>query len=305
VKKKRGVNLSVDGDVTGNIIIGDGNSIFQPADTPTHSRDTFFDIGHRLKQVREEIDLQSSQFTELLGVTSERQYLAMENRQQEVPSSLLEKVHAITGIELEWLKHGKEPRYKVRVSAFRTAGQGLEFMAQFKPRHLFFVLGKSTIFENWNVCLVAQTGDYCFQVIDHKTSLNFWNWCEDFWFIPVYFEFLSILRDTFPLDPGIALPGSWYKKLITGQIHFLRAQKELDSNFLFWPDAVLDVNCQKRDSERYERLYGKWITKMRETYHDVVALVAKSAKPGSSWLNHDNGQTNLPKDSCHTKDQAK
>lgn len=305
MKKKRSITVSIDGDVNGNIIVGDGNSISQATDTSTHSSDSFFDVGRRLKQVREEIDLQSSQFTELLGLTSERQYLAMENRQKEVPSSLLEKVHILTGIELEWLKHGKEPRYKTQVSAFRTAQQGLEFMAHFKPRHLFFVLGKPTIFEHWNVCLVAQTSDYRYQVIDHKTSLDFWNWSESFWFIPVYFEFLTVLRDTFPLDPGIALPGSWYKKLITGQAHFLRAQKELDSKFLFWPDAVLDVNCQQHSCEWYEKQYGKWITRMRDNYHDVVAFVAKSAKPGSSWLDHDNEQANLSTDSCNTKDQAK
>jgi len=286
VKKKRSLTFSFEGDVNGNIIVGDGNSISQSATPSLQSDDIFFDVGHRLKRVREEIDLQSSQFTELLGLTSERQYLAMENRQDEVPLSLLEKVHLITGVELEWLKHGKEPRYKVQVFAFRTAQQGLEFMAQFKPRYLFFVLGKPRIFEHWNVCLVAQTSDYRYQVIDHKTSLDFWNWSDDLWFIPVYFEFLTILRDAFPRDPGLALPGSWYKKLITGQVHFLRAQKELDSQFFFWPDAVLDVNCQRDDSERYDRQYGRWITRMRNTYHEVVALVSNSKKPGSNWLSN-------------------
>ncbi|PKN92939.1 MAG: hypothetical protein CVU44_12980 [Chloroflexi bacterium HGW-Chloroflexi-6] len=287
MKKKRDVAISINGSVNGNIIIGDKNDVGQNTSKSTDSNDIFFDVGHRLKQVREEIEVQSSQFFELLGLPSERQYLTMETRKEEVPLGLLEKVHELTGVELEWLKHGEEPRYKVEISAFRTAKQGIEFVAQFRPKNVYFVLGKPDFFGQWLTCIIVQVGDYCFQIIDLKTGLDFWNWVEDFWFIPIYIEYLSVLRNAFPLAPALALSGSWYRKLLEGKIHFFLALRNADMKFRFWPDAVLDVNCQYQTGKQYESQYGKWITKMRGEYHAIDAQIAKnqSKNPKPSWLN--------------------
>jgi hypothetical protein len=240
----------------------------------------FYDVGERLGIVRQELNAKSSDFFEALGLQSEREYLEMESKTEEVPLSVLKKVHNLTGVSLGWLKHGEEPRYEIDVEYFYPVKKGLEYIVKLNPKKVFFTLGlpnhglENLLPENLSTGIVVQTGKYRYQVIDYGMSLNFWEWIENFGLISPYFEFLSILLDRYYGHNGIALSRSQHKQLFEGKIHFISALKQADGKYSNWPEAVLDTNYQKHPKTFYEKRYGKWVTKLHNSYNKIMADIA-------------------------------
>lgn len=269
--------VSVGGNVIGNIIIGNGNTFNQNnhqdiASLATTS-DILFEAGHRVKQVRQEIDIKSSEFVEALGLTSEREYLAMENSPEEVPLSVLNKIHDLTGVSLEWLKHGKEQKYRVEQPPIRPMDKALNYISTFKPEKVFFTLGY-TGFDtgpgNLTIGIVAQTGTYSYQLIDYGIALDFWTWVEDHWLVPLIYQFLSGAWERYEgSSTGIFIPMNISNQLFEGKIHFRTALRQSKGIYNYWPEAVLDIDYEQDSKSDYEKRYGKWITKVHEGFINI------------------------------------
>ena len=65
-----------------------------------------FSCGHRIKQIRKEVDLQPSEIVELFNLPSESEYANIEAGRADAPTMLIESWCATFGVNPAWIKHG-------------------------------------------------------------------------------------------------------------------------------------------------------------------------------------------------------
>lgn len=224
-------------------------------------QETYFDAGERVKIVREELGLKTSEFVELLGVSRQREYEAMEMREKEIPVSLLKIVSDFSGVNIEWLKHEKQPGYEVEAIYLNPIQKDLEFCASLNPREYYITLEKKSL----HVGLVVQTGEYFYKVIETGITLDFWKWVESYWAIPAFYHFLRALSDPWHDINGVIIPSAYDKKLFKGEIHFLSAARNagrFGRNLLY---DLLDLNETRSSISDYSRIYGgSWMPRVHD-----------------------------------------
>ena len=74
---------------------------------------TGFLIGERLREIRIELGLSSSEFVEAIGFSSEQKYLKKEDNLEDRTTSEIFRIQEVTGVSSEWLKHGTQPKCEV------------------------------------------------------------------------------------------------------------------------------------------------------------------------------------------------
>ena len=230
----------------------------------------FFDAGERIKLVRDELELKSSQLVELTGMSSQREYERMENREIKSPLSLLRKMSELSGVNLEWLMHGKEDRYEISEVNLRNIQEDLEYCASLQPQEYFLILDKKSL----HVGLIAQTGKYRYQVIETGVTLDFWTWVDTHWAISAFYHFLKALSDPWHDIDGIILPSQYDKKLFQGEIHYLAALRNADR---FGGDLLYDLldldETRLSRQEFYARKYGgDWMHKVHQYFKEYLQL---------------------------------
>lgn len=271
--------ISIDGDVADSVVIaGDDNivniikSVTEKNNTKildevvTKKQERYFDAGKRVKTVRNELGIKTSEFIELTGLLSEREYKAIERGEKETPLHLLEKITQISGVNLEWLKHGGELRYPIEAVYFNPVERDLAFCARLNPQEYFLTLNEKDL----HIGLVAQIGAYRYQVIDTGVTLDFWNWVESFWAIPAFYDFLERLSGPWHDIYGVILPPQIETKFYAGEIHFLAARqyaKRFGRNLLY---DLLDLEETRRVSS-YKRVYGgNWMPKVHKVFRKYL-----------------------------------
>lgn len=230
-------------------------------------REKFFDAGERIKRVRSELGLKTSQIMELIGFPSQREYEAIENREKEAPLSLLKTVSELSGVSLEWLKHEEGTRYEVEAVYFRPIEKDLEFCTSLKPKEYFLTLNKNSL----HVGLVAQTDEFRYQVIETGVTLDFWNWVESHWAIPAFYHFLDELSGPWHDIDGVILPKNIDEKLFKGEIHFLTALANAERYGRDLLYDLLDVNESRTRRTSYSVKYGgNWMPKVHDTFQEYL-----------------------------------
>ncbi|MBC8507194.1 MAG: TIR domain-containing protein [Chloroflexi bacterium] len=222
-----------------------------------------YDAGERIQLVREEIGLQASQIIEEINFFSEREYRAIESQEQETPLSLLKSIANLSGVRLEWLKHGEEQLYDIEAVYFNPIERDLEFFANLNSQEYFLTLNEKDL----HVGLVAQTGKYRYQFITTGVTLDFWNWVENYWAIPAFYHFLIRLSGPWHDIEGIVLPAQVETKLQKGEMHFLSAQRQarrFGKGLLY---DLLDLDETRGKFSSYKRLYGgNWMPKVHQEF---------------------------------------
>ncbi len=223
----------------------------------------YFDAGNRIKLVRDEIGLKPSEFKELLGIQSEFEYQAIENQKQEASSDLLKKVSDVSGVNLEWLKHGTGDQYNIGAIHFNPIENDLKYCENLKPQEYFLIISENSL----QVGIVAQRSQYNFQTIKTGVSLDFWDWVEAHWVIPAFYRFLSQLSDSWHDTRGIILPDQIGQDLLEGNIHFLTAQvnaQPYGGDLLY---DLLDIDETRGGVLSYPTIYeGNWMPKVHEYF---------------------------------------
>ena len=157
---------------------------------------------------------------------------------------------------------------------FNPVSEGLDFIAKLKPQKVYFILGRGSIaINNLVTGIVVQTDKYRYQVIDYGMHLDFWNWSDQLGYIPLFYDFLSVLWDRYYGPYGIVIPTQYSEQLFQGKIHFHEAIKHLNGQYRFWPNAVLDVNYEHQTRSYYERHYGKWMSRIHSSYKEISAII--------------------------------
>jgi transcriptional regulator with XRE-family HTH domain len=231
-------------------------------------KEQYFDAGERIKMVRDELGLTTSQFIEILNLASQREYEAIENREKEVPLSLLKKVSDISGVNMEWLKHEKGHRYTVETIYLNPIEDDLAYCASLNPQEYFLTLDKKQL----HVGLVAQIGKYRYQVLDAGVTLDFWNWIDERWAIPAFYNFLERLSNSWHDIRGIIIPPNIEKQLYKEEIHFLTARRNADR---YGGDLLYDILDIKETREKpfltYSKAYGgDWMNRVHDYFKEYL-----------------------------------
>jgi transcriptional regulator with XRE-family HTH domain len=278
-------NITINGNVVGNVLAGDGNTISQITELPNkgiQQEGIFFSAGNRLRQVREEINLKSSEFVEVLGLSSEKKYQEMEKELDEVPLSLLKKVNAVTGVTMEWLKHGNSPRYEVGGIYLNSIKDGLKHCAALNPQEYFLTLELKSL----HVGLIAQTAEYRYQVLDTGINLDFWNWAErPHWAVLAFYKFLKALSDPWHDICGEIISPEDDKKLYEGNVHYLATSRKRNRSLVY---DILDIEESRLISPSYSKRYGgNWMSRVHATFRDYLKAEAEKKQTLTS------GDTNI------------
>lgn len=236
-------------------------------------KEKYFDAGVRIKKVREELRLKTSQFAELLSVDSQREYEAIENGSEEAPLSLLSRISDVSGVNIEWLKHEKGLRYSVENIYLNPVEEDLKYCASLNPQEYFLTVDAKY---PYHVGLIAQMGDYRYQAIATGITLDFGDWVEGHWAAPRFYEFLHRLSDPWHDIEGVVLPSKYEKMLYDGEIHFLTARwnaNRYGGDLLY---DILDVEeTRLKPFLTYAKAYGgNWIHKAHVGYKKILAEIA-------------------------------
>lgn len=227
----------------------------------------FFDAGERLKMVRNELRLETSEFIELTGVASQREYEMIENRKNEAPVSLLEIISQVSGVNLEWLKHGKGHRFGIEAVYLSSIEKSLKYCADLKPQEYFLTLNKKSL----HVGLIAQTRKYRYQVIETGVTLDFWNWVDSHWVISAFYNFLDKLSGPWHDIDGVVLPPQSDDRLFKGEIHFITALANAErygGDLLY---DLLDIDETRGGISSYSTKYGgNWMPRVHAVFREYL-----------------------------------
>jgi len=220
-----------------------------------------FQAGERLKKLRQELSLKPSEFMEILGLASETRYRTMEAGESECSRSLLETVCAVSGVSLEWLKHGTEPEHAVDLLYWPRVSEAIQILVDLSPESVYVTYEQ----KNLHVGLCAQTDKFIYQVYDLNLSMDFWKWDEAFGYIPYFFAFLHSLQKTFDHRVcGRRISPKNRRRLYGGKAHPYSIVPPGMPKFHYWVDDVLDIWHKRLNAEDYSRMYGKWFPRVQQ-----------------------------------------
>ena len=152
-----------------------------------------FLIGNRLKYLRDELGVSSSEFIELIGYESEKEYLEMEVNSLECPLSVVRQIHNATRVSESWLKHGNCSQCSVEsLRWYENPVDEAEMIANLKPQLVYLTIATTTprtnlpifrrvkdLYSNMrdsylHTGLLVQTQPYLYKTYDLYLSLEFW-----------------------------------------------------------------------------------------------------------------------------------
>jgi transcriptional regulator with XRE-family HTH domain len=149
-----------------------------------------FDCGERIKRLREDLGLMTSEFIEVIGYPSEKWYRRVEEGQADIEEAFLIKASEATGVSLAWLKHGSGRMFEAKnIRAF--SGDAFRHIRELNPCELYLLINESTYgFHGIAYVKPHKWVNICFEV-----SLDFHTWWGDEHCIPEIREFVDSCFD--------------------------------------------------------------------------------------------------------------
>lgn len=158
-----------------------------------HGQPIKFDCGTRLKRLREDLGLLTSQFTELIEYPSEKWYRKVEEGKVEIEEAFLVKAADATGISLNWLKHGTMRMFEdVRINV--TSSNAFDYIKKLNPSELHLLIDETS----YLFCGVARVEPHRWVNLCFGVALNFHTWWGSENCIPNIREFIESCFD----EPG-------------------------------------------------------------------------------------------------------
>ncbi|NPV01418.1 MAG: helix-turn-helix transcriptional regulator [Brevinematales bacterium] len=221
----------------------------------------YFDCGARIKEVREERNLLSSEFIELVGFGSEKELIEIENREKEATLEFLQVLSKNTSVELEWLKHGKYTKYDIKY--FETSE--LDYFID-KERHftIYFCLEITEM----NLLFLYAFTENKWICRKYFCDLNFDSWFDDHnkikdIFIQLRKIFSSLKNYT---SFGRIISPEVYRRILGGKEFFKNIPTIYQGNNSWWFDDICDIYDKYDISINYKIRYEDWFFKLKDNF---------------------------------------
>jgi hypothetical protein len=237
-------------------------------------KEACFDCGHRLKMVRLELGLSASETVELLGIQSERIWKAMEEGIEEVPESALKSLQKLSSVSMEWLKHGRHPKYPCHkffgnLNDLREFFQATHWMASYAlidPRSM-------------RLAFLAQRDKFCWDLISFETPLDVWAWFDDQHKLPGIFAQLQEIQALLDRPYGRIVSGKQIDQIIQGDVH-PSVIAESSGGISYWFEDLLDSLSKPDPPQLMESEYGKWFELMHNEFRRVILAKRRLKETG-------------------------
>lgn len=231
---------------------------------------SYFDCGGRLAEIRRELKLRPSEFTELIGCPSEKRYVRIEEGEEEAPSDLIDRAAARTGASVAWIRHGSGQRYPVEELYYSNPSAAVERLAELAPRTLFVTLD----LEQFHLCGAAQLDAFKWLPLDFGCQMHFWTWEGDGEKILDAVRLLELLDSRFGhIIRGRVLPIADQEKLMRGEAHPGTLLKTGYDQYNLWVEQIVDLRREMRPAEHYRASYGEWFVKIQDCFRYVRRIV--------------------------------
>lgn len=117
------------------------------------------------------------------------------------------------------------------------------------------------------VGLCVQVSEFRFRVYNLNMAMDFWNWVEDFWYIPQFYTFLYKLSDIFPLKVfGYDITKIQHEQLYLGEVHPLSIVSPGITKYAWVVEALTDLDHEGQDARWYTKQYGRWLFRVHREF---------------------------------------
>lgn len=266
-----------------------------------------FSAGKRLKWCRKQFRLTASEMAEKLQIESESLYRAMEAGQSDVPKEVLTRLSEVSGVSIEWLKHGNvkdefhrilwtvspriadmfnipEPQWKpyetrsLTIYDKETVLETLKKVLGTKPDQLYFAINPNCC---GSVYLISQRDEH--YTLWDLHALDFWNegkWASDLNYLPyLYAVYHGLVKREGIRSQGLFLNEEEMRSLYLGNAapeNIIRSawirehESKQFSNIRHWPEDLLDYQHNKSPASNYKAWYGEWMIKAHQYFERYI-----------------------------------
>jgi len=257
----------------------------------------FFDAGDRVRQIREDLQLNKGRFARLIGFRSDKEYDALEQGNIECTLATIQKINEVTGADLDWLKYGADQCQYERATSISTESwkgilQKLDTLGCQSDAfpNICVVIGRERFDD---VGIVAITNSYMiseYKALNRYKALQI-SLCTDFW-VPMndapirdIFNFYRLLREISSRKSfyvrGQVITQQDRSDLYLGKRHPSKIIKDQFANrpqMMKWPEDILDINYAYRTQKDYNAIYGDWFVEMQRYFRHAVKTEAEKAE---------------------------
>jgi hypothetical protein len=129
------------------------------------------------------------------------------------------------------------------------------------------------------VGVCVYTGGFRYRVFDMNLHLRFWDWVDEFWYIPLFYVFLYHLFRLFGYQAqGRRIRWRDHRRLYKGKVHphsVVPYEEILSSPPRSWVEDFLNLWDLYSDAEYFERRHGKRFVRMQEIVRQFEPQVAE------------------------------
>jgi hypothetical protein len=183
---------SIDADI---IVGGDFYNISLPEPHALATDATSaFDCGHRVKWVREVLNLSTAEWVAFINYTSEKEWCLVEQRKREVTDEVLNRIASRTGMSETWLRTGKGRKMPLPFWSLHEIPAFLKELQDNQTKTLYMLTTSACR----HLTFVTQSEPHHYRLYNFKFGLNFWTWGDDHGSIPLVLILLRALVREYP-----------------------------------------------------------------------------------------------------------
>ena len=233
---------------------------------PPIKTEKMFSCGHRISEIRNDINLSKSRFIDLIEFTSEKQLTEIENGELEVSESQIANICNNTGVSINWLKHSEYRKYDYHV-IHTNETEIVNKIKQLQPNIVYFMIEPKSM----SPLLFVHINNFNWRLYTFTFSIDFWNWFDDHYQISrIYKLFKTIHREFMYNIQGRIIDQETYDSAISGKIHISTLIKVTFANGQCWFDDLFDINHEYPISEDYVKWYGEWFGKLQDYFKQYL-----------------------------------
>jgi hypothetical protein len=231
--------------------------------------DRLFLCGPQLREARHDLNLSVSQWIEVLGYHSMQQWQLLEADQAEASESLLQRVSAVSGIALPWLKHRSRPKYPTLP---------FPYFGDAAISHLHR-LGATDVYlwtdpEYSNVLLAARCAPYRWVICDLVSGLNFWEWDDSLGYIPYLYDLIRRINtqswywNSSAIYPKKIIAALSAGEIYAGKVLHLRSSLRQRVRERGWASAIYRLDESERPVYWERRHHGSTFFRVQQAFRE-------------------------------------
>lgn len=223
-----------------------------------------FDCGPRLRVARDDLFIPVSRFIEMVDFHSEREWKAIEAGEIEISEIYLQRTTELSGISLNWLKHGEGKKYGVHRLHQRDK-EKIKAIAEQEPLSTYMAIDPTGM----DIILIVRFSKFRSEIFAFDFGLNFDEWMDDHHQIPVIFSLLQVIDNTLNHPNGRTISSELMREFISGEKH-PASLFEKAGDTTYWFDDIFDLDHRYPIARNGYTHYGAWFVNLQTAFRNAT-----------------------------------